>query len=169
MFMSSIFWGNRMFKLWTAAVLGSTLILAACDTLPMGTDNPNKAPAQQAGQQMKTLNNTAWQLSQLGGKVVKATASDSNLPNISFYSDLRISGNTGCNSLLGQAKVSGNQLNFDQMGMTKMACGNDNLEIPFVAALNKTTQYQITGNQLSLQDASGRIVAVLTANGTPAE
>ena len=153
-----------MFKLWTTAVLGSTLILAACNTLPMGTDNPNKAPAQQAGQQMKTLNNTAWQLSQLNGKAVQVDATQSNRPHINFSSDLRISGATGCNRLMGQAQVNGNQLKLDQMGMTKMACPDDQFEIPFVAALNKTQHYQIVDNRLSLTDATGRVVAVFTAS-----
>ena len=151
-----------MFKLWTTAVLGSTLILAACNTLPMGTDNPHQQPEQPT----RTLNNTAWQLSQLNGKAVQVDAAQSNRPHINFSSDLRISGATGCNRLMGQAQVNGNQLKLDQMGMTKMACPDDQFEIPFVAALNKTQHYQIADNQLTLTDATGRVVAVLIASNT---
>lgn len=149
-----------MFRLWTTAVLGSTLVLAACNTLPMGTDHPHE---------QKKLNNTGWQLSQLDGKAVQLDANQANRPHINFSPELRISGATGCNRLMGQAQVSGNRLKLDQMGMTKMACANDQLEIPFVAALNKTQQYQVKDNQLILKDAANNVLAVLTAISTPAE
>ncbi len=152
-----------MFKLWTTAVLGSTLILAACNTLPMGTDNPHQQPEQPT----RTLNNTAWQLSQLNGKAVQVDAAQSNRPHISFSSDLRISGATGCNRLMGQAKVSGHSISLAPLATTKMACMGDNLEAPFVAALNTAQQYQVKDNQLTLKDASGKVLAVLIATSKP--
>lgn len=155
-----------MFKWWMTAVLGSTLVLAACNTLPMGTDNPHQSSRQQPDQ---SLHNTAWQLSQLNGKAVQVDATESNQPHLRFSSDLRVSGATGCNHLMGQAEVNGKQLKFGQFGMTKMFCHGDRFEIPFVAALNKTRAYQITDNQLTLTDAMGRVVAVLTASNLPAE
>jgi len=148
-----------MFRLWTTAVLGTTLILAACNTLPMGTDQPQQA----------SLKATTWQLSQLNGQTVSIDSAVANRPHLMFSPELRISGATGCNRLMGQAQVNGNQLKLDQLGMTKRACPGDRLEIPFVAALNKTQQYQIVDNQLRLKDATGRVLAVFTASPTPAQ
>ncbi len=146
-----------MFRLWTTAVLGSTLVLAACNTLPMGTDNPHH----------KTLKNTAWQLSQLNGKAVRIDATAHNRPHLVFSSELRVSGATGCNRLMGQAKVSGHNISLAPLASTKMACMNDNFEMPFVTALNNAQQYQIDDNQLTLKNATGQVLAVLTATSQP--
>lgn len=146
-----------MFKLWTTAVLGSTLVLAACNTLPMGTDNPHQA----------SLKDTAWQLSQLDGKAVSVDPATHNYPHIVFSPELRVSGATGCNRLMGQAKVSGHSISLAPLATTKMACMDDNLEMPFVAALNTAQQYQVKDNQLTLKDASGKVLAVLIATSKP--
>ena len=148
-----------MFKVWTTAVLGSTLVLAACNTLPMGTDNPHQA----------SLKDTTWQLSQLDGKAVSVDPATHNHPHIVFSPELRVSGATGCNRLMGQAKVSGHSISLAPLATTKMACMDDNLEMPFVAALNNTQQYQVKDNQLMLKDASGKVLAVLTATSKPAQ
>ena len=148
-----------MFKVWTTAVLGSTLVLAACNTLPMGTDNPHQA----------SLKDTAWQLSKLNGQAVNIDSSTPNRPHLVFSPELRVSGATGCNRLMGQAKVSGHSISLAPLATTKMACMDDNLETPFVAALNTAQQYQVKDNQLTLKDASGKVLAVLTAISKPAQ
>lgn len=147
-----------MFKLWTTAVLGSTLVLAACNTLPMGTDNPHQA----------SLKDTAWQLSQLNGQAVNVDSTTPNRPHLVFSPELRVSGATGCNRLMGQAKVSGHSISLAPLATTRMACIGENLEMPFVEALNNTQQFQLKDNQLVLKDATGKVLAVLTATSKPA-
>lgn len=148
-----------MFKLWMTAVLGSMLVLVACNTLPMGTENPHHA----------SLKDSAWQLSQLNGQPVQIDPAAHNRPHLVFSPELRVSGATGCNRLMGQAKVSGNSISLAPLATTRMACVGENLEMPFVEALNNAQRYQVTDNQLTLTDANGKVLAVFSATNKPTE
>ncbi|MEC7120456.1 MAG: META domain-containing protein [Pseudomonadota bacterium] len=153
-----------MFKLWATAVLGSTLTLAACSHLPMGMGSSSEADAPN---NQTSLANTAWTLDSLAGQAVSIDTSRPNHPHIAFASDYRVSGATGCNRMMGQAKVDGTAISLGALATTRMACMEDQLEVPFVQALNKTTQYQVQNNQLLLKDSTGKVVATLQAATPP--
>jgi len=86
------------------------------------------------------------------------------IPTMSFdVSNLRVSGNTGCNRYTGPYKASGNQLSFQEpITMTKMMCitGAEG-EQAFVAAMTRTSSYGIAADTLLLKDSSGQEIMKL--------
>ena len=70
----------------------------------------------------------------------------------------RLSGNSGCNRLLGDFQLAGDQLRFKQLVSTKMACTADVMafEQQYLKALNQVRQWNIDKRSLLLQDGAGR-------------
>jgi heat shock protein HslJ len=76
----------------------------------------------------------------------------------------RVSGSGGCNRLMGAYELSGANLRFTQMAITRMAClHGGNTESNFIQALNEVKAWKIVGARLWLMDADGRVVAKLSA------
>jgi copper homeostasis protein (lipoprotein) len=70
----------------------------------------------------------------------------------------RLSGNSGCNRLLGDFQLAGDQLRFTQLVSTKMACTADVMafEQQYLKALDQVRQWNIDKRSLLLQDGAGR-------------
>lgn len=70
----------------------------------------------------------------------------------------RLSGNSGCNRLLGGFQLAGDQLRFSQLVSTKMACAADVMafEQQYQKALDQVRQWNIDKRSLLLQDGVGR-------------
>jgi copper homeostasis protein (lipoprotein) len=70
----------------------------------------------------------------------------------------RLSGNSGCNRLLGGFQLAGDQLRFTQLVSTKMACAADVMafEQQYLKALDQVRQWNIDKRSLLLQDGAGR-------------
>ena len=70
----------------------------------------------------------------------------------------RLSGNSGCNRLLGGFQLAGDQLRFSQLVSTKMACAADVMafEQQYLRALDQVRQWYIDKQLLLLQDGVGR-------------
>ena len=64
----------------------------------------------------------------------------------------KVSGNAGCNNYFGNAYLDTTVGNFkvDNMGATKMACDNLDVEGKFLKMLNEANKYVVDGNTLSL-------------------
>ena len=106
------------------------------------------------------LEKTQWKLVWLPGTKIE-TATPRQLPYIQLDPEShRVSGSGGCNRLAGGYELSGGNLQFTQMAMTRMAClhGGDT-ESSFVNALNETKAWKIVGGKLLLIDADGHVVA----------
>jgi heat shock protein HslJ len=89
---------------------------------------------------------------------------------LNFGTDGTVSGDTGCNTFSGSYTVSGPAITFGAMATTLRACTDPSLsaqEQAYLAALAKTTGYQISGDQLALNDANGyRQVALLATSSS---
>jgi copper homeostasis protein (lipoprotein) len=70
----------------------------------------------------------------------------------------RLSGNSGCNRLLGGFQLAGDQLRFSQLVSTKMACAAEVMafEQQYLRALDQVRQWNIDKRSLLLQDGVGR-------------
>ena len=70
----------------------------------------------------------------------------------------RLSGNSGCNRLLGGFQLAGDQLRFSQLVSTKMACAADVMvfEQQYLQAQDQVRQWNIDKRSLLLQDRAGR-------------
>ncbi len=106
------------------------------------------------------LRNTYWKLTELNNNSVEV-AKHQREPHIILAADVpRVSGNGGCNSIMGEFEVSGNALTFKQMAGTMMACQHGmEQETAFLRTLSTVASYQITGDTLVLHNADHAVVA----------
>jgi len=110
------------------------------------------------------LEDTYWQLAQLGGTPVTLAAGQ-RAPYVVLDSTRhRASGYAGCNRMMGGYSVDGVKLTFTQMAGTMMACLQGmEMEQALHEALARVTSWRIEGDRLDLLDANGAVVAAFTA------
>ena len=108
----------------------------------------------------QALDGTHWTLTQLNGQPPVAAEA---VVDLSFQAEGRIGGNGGCNSYGGDYAVSGSRLTVSNLMSTLMACLDDGLntqESAYWAALGTVASYDLSGDVLTLKDASGAAVLV---------
>jgi heat shock protein HslJ len=104
-----------------------------------------------------------WQLVELEGEPVPP-AGAVRAPHLVFDAEESlVSGSGGCNRLAGSFELSGEDLRFGPMAVTKMACADDVMrrEDVFLRALGSVTRHELDGATLALF-ADERVVARLT-------
>lgn len=76
---------------------------------------------------------------------------------LTFSDDGRVSGNTGCNILNGQARVAGENVTFSAIGTTKRACDEpaNKVEAHVLGVLQGEVHWRIEANKLVLVHPSG--------------
>lgn len=67
----------------------------------------------------------------------------------------QVTGNTGCNRFLGKLFKENNNITFQNIGTTKMACDDNGLEQAFLQTLETVASYQVVENILMLIDNQG--------------
>ncbi len=109
----------------------------------------------------KTLSGD-WRVTQLDGQAVPA---EDDAPFLGFdVKGHRIYGFTGCNRLTGTLDAKafvGGKADFSGLGMTRMLCQDDKYEIPFTEALGRAVRSEVSTDQITLKDSTGRTVIVL--------
>ena len=114
--------------------------------------------------QKTNLENRRWELSEINGQRVYSSKAF-----LEFTSQNRFSGNAGCNRMFGSVSVSGRNIAFSGVGVTKMFCGENGvmkLETDFTRALERVTRFERTGNNLSLY-ARNRLVLKFKGTAKP--
>ena len=104
-----------------------------------------------------------WQLVELDGEAVPPGGAGRE-PHLVFDTkEARVSGSGGCNRLAGSFELSGEDLRFGPMAVTKMACADDVMrrEDAFLRALGSVTRHELDGATLAVL-AGERVVARLT-------
>ncbi len=110
-----------------------------------------------AGNEMVSLKSTHWQLdSIIGLRIVPEGKS----VTIDFSSLGTVSGYGGCNNFGGVFKTSGKNISFIDIYATEKACINSQVEANFLAALQKTDSYKISGGKLMLYE-TGKLLVIL--------
>jgi len=105
------------------------------------------------------LTNTNWSLVSINGQAPVAAAT----LTLQFQSGTQLVGDSGCNSYGGQYQVSGSRITVSQLTTTLRACVDQSLndqEAVFQSALGHAAQFSMSGNQLTLKNASGGEVLV---------
>lgn len=138
-----------------AVVLFAILALAGCVTSPAEQSSEGDEPGV-------PLTNTYWQLVRVAGEAVPATGSEQKA-HILFLDDGRVSGFSGCNQYMGNYQVRGENLLFDSMGSTRMACEENLVEELLFAALAKTVGVNLDRTELLLLGEAGEELAVFEA------
>lgn len=120
----------------------------------------------------KPLNTTQWTLTQIEGQNVAELLTEQNAPTIIFDSEGGVGGYAGCNSFGGQYKLVPSdvksqkdivgKLSFGSMFATKRFCPNDQIEMRYLALLDKIDSFTIEENRLFLF-TNGELKLVFTA------
>jgi heat shock protein HslJ len=100
-----------------------------------------------------TLLNHQWVLQKLNGIDMVKEKAGKIIPNLEFHlKDSSITGNTSCNDIYGKVIITGDEITFSEMSMTKMFCTDAQYEQDIENVLfNKGAyKYKIDNGILSL-------------------
>jgi heat shock protein HslJ len=140
----------------------TVLLLAGCMYDHPGLTG-KKVPAASTAQ----LVNTHWNLTQLGDQLIATPQGSSEIHFVLQSQNQRVVGFSGCNRMMGMYALNGNELKFDQMGGTMMACtANMEVERKFLGMFSDVARWEIHGQTLTLLNADGKTVAVFEARAT---
>jgi len=104
------------------------------------------------------LTASTWQLSEMNGKSIDATGYSRGLPEVSFTTDNKVSGNSGCNGFSGSYNLNDTGgMNISRVMATKMYCDGVN-EGDFFAALEKVTMSKAEKDKLTLFTGTDEIL-----------
>lgn len=109
-----------------------------------------------------SLDGTLWTLNTYRNQEGSMTPALPNIPATLEFRSGRISGKAGCNTYFATYAQNDDKLNLSQAGSTMMACPPDIMaqEQAYLQALNTVASFESTGTQLTLKDASGKVVLV---------
>ncbi len=98
-----------------------------------------------------------WKLEKLNGVPVAAPAGKE--VTLAIVAGLNsVTGSGSCNQYFGDASVSGNKLTFGNLGSTKMACDDMNLEISYFQKLREVDSFTVYTNRLILYSGGKAIL-----------
>jgi putative lipoprotein len=106
------------------------------------------------------LQGVKWVLTSLNDKPIEKN--DEGMDSfVEFVEDASFKGFAGCNKFQGKYTVKAGKISCVKIGATKMECENSNNEQEFIKALEKSQQYKINNNELSLKD-SNKTIAIFS-------
>lgn len=109
-----------------------------------------------------SLTGVKWIAESLNGKELKLKERGSEV-SIVFNADKKqVNGKAGCNHFFGGYTEDGQSLTFSNMGATKMACPDMDIEVVFFKVLDGTKSFVIKNNKLSLKNDE-EVIAVFKA------
>lgn len=99
------------------------------------------------------LEGTSWKLAKMDAIPAKAITAEADYFTLEFNAaDTMVSGRTNCNRFFGKYELKGQKLEFENLGMTRMACPEMQYEDAFVKMLDDVDRYEIKGSELKLYD-----------------
>lgn len=136
-------------KIKTTALALIGLTIMSCNTGKNATSGTKQSSEE--------IENTQWVITTLEGQNISSEA-DQNNRDIYFTlnsEDHRVSGYSGCNTFMGTYTLEpGNRISFSQMGMTRMACPDSNIdEAKIMSVFEAADNFTISGDKLSLNKA----------------
>ena len=102
------------------------------------------------------LGNVYWDIEQISGSPANIYTTK---PYLYFMAGSQLNGSTGCNSLSGSYRETGNQLRINVLA-SHMSCGGAALvqEAELMDSLARISAYQLNQNVLQLFDANNRLL-----------
>ena len=103
------------------------------------------------------------------GKNAVVSVIDGTAPTAIFGTDGTVSGNATCNQYFGPYTTTGDSIKIGPLGSTRMACADQaqsDQETAFLAALEASKTYAISGSTLELRDAQGALQVSFAARST---
>ena len=134
------------------------------------TAAPGAAQTAPAGKTSQTLEGPVWKLQSYTNAQGQTAQAVANANVTAEFKGGRVTGSAGCNTYFASYKVDGNKLTISQAGSTMMACPDPAVmaqEALFLQSLSKAATYQISGDTLTIADASGKASATFQATAAP--
>lgn len=133
----------------------TTLALIALTIMSCNTSKKASSASSNTSE-ANAIENTKWVISTLEGQDI--TNPESNGRDIHFTlnsEDNRVNGYSGCNTFMGTYKIEqGNRISFSQMGMTRMACPDSEInEAQILKVFETADNFTIADGKLSLNKA----------------
>ena len=147
---------QRPKRLWGVSVLALGLVIglfvAAC-----GGSAATPSPAASAAAGGTPLDGVWLLTDYVSVDGTNYTVPSSVTPNIRFDGNAA-SGQAGCNTFNAVANIQGDQLRFDTVQQSNNPCQDPmaTVETAFLQALNLSTTYTVTGNQLVITNPQGK-------------
>ncbi len=108
-----------------------------------------------------SFNNTKWELTELPGLTLPASAKAS----LNFADSLKISGKSFCNSYGGQAEIADNKITVKNVFGTRMFCQEtDAAERSYLHALNQVNGAKVKENKLYLLNGDKTLLVFTKTN-----
>lgn len=151
------------------AILAVLAFAAACTPKPStaGADSQQATPPTTAAPTTTAaadLKDTYWLLTTLRDKSIAASDTQRAAHIILRGDSKQVNGSGGCNRMFGVYELNGDALRFSGIGATKMACQDGmDTEVDFLSALLNVAKWKIDGQQLSLSDSTGAVIATFDA------
>lgn len=139
--------------------------LAACCLTIAACASP--APERVRGAASAPLVNTQWNLAQLGDQVISGSEGANAVGLKLDAQNPRVTGFGGCNRMFGGYSLNGDELKFEQVGATKMACLDPSrmrLEQSYFDMLSRVARWKITDSSLALLDTEGATLGTFVAS-----
>jgi len=105
------------------------------------------------------LAHTEWWLESLGPAGSEQPAGAGRTVTLNFEAETQVSGSAGCNSYGGQYQIQDGKITFGQIVHTMMACADTQVmqqEQEYLQALQTTSEYTLSGGQLTITYDSGK-------------
>ena len=83
--------------------------------------------------------------------------------------DTMVAGRTNCNRFFGRYELKGKKLEFENMGMTRMACPDMQYEDAFVKMLDDVDRFEIKGSELTFFDDDKSLAVFKAVEKEPAK
>lgn len=106
------------------------------------------------------LTDRYWELTDLEGEKIRLDPSFPRNVYLCFMSEgHRVTGSAGCNRVMGDFEVNGENLKFGHMASTMMACPNMETETKFLLMLPNVSKFSVHNDHMELRDAEGKELA----------
>ena len=124
------------------------------------------------GSQKKALplEGTTWKLAKMEAIPAKAIDAEADFFTLEFNAaDTMVAGRTNCNRFFGRYELKGKKLEFENMGMTRMACLDMQYEDAFVKMLDDVDRFEIKGSELTFFDDDKSLAVFKAVEKEPAK
>ena len=124
------------------------------------------------GSQKKALplEGTTWKLAKMEAIPAKAIDAEADFFTLEFNAaDTMVAGRTNCNRFFGKYELKGQKLEFENLGMTRMACPDMQYEDAFVKMLDEVDRFEIKGAELTLFDDHKALAVFKAVEKEPAK
>jgi putative lipoprotein len=133
--------------------------LHGCEAERQEAEEPPAKPAATA-ESMKpdvSLTNTYWKLVELNGAAVQP--GEGKELHMILRGEDQVAGYAGCNQFTGSVTVTGDGLAFGPMASTRRMCADVMAqEDAFLQALESAHRFEITGEDLAVENGAGEVV-----------